>query len=130
MSKHFNELVDLQIFITANISFLDWEFVVKEKGGVPFVQVQFDAPNNYDPEKIDRQHCRKWQLSYWMTPTEVVQTCWAAIQRAVLHEASEQFKYKGQDIYNTHMRVDHLAKLRQCHDALEHRGEIEPALVS
>ena len=116
---------EIQDFFRRSISYLDWVFYIGRKGETIYLQVQFMAPNNYHPEQIDLQKCRKWQLSEWMIKTELVQTAWAAVQRAVLHEASEQFKYNDADIYNTHMNVELLCDMREhAEDALEHRGEI------
>jgi len=108
-------------FINDHIKYKDWTFKVGDKNGAMFLQVQFDAPDNFTG-KGERQHCRKFQLSEWMTPTEIVQTCWLAVQRAELHEAAEQFKYKGRDIFNTHISVDALAGI--CNgNFYEHRGD-------
>lgn len=125
MSEPYWKGIDaIRAFVNENIKYGDWEFVVKNKGETIYVQVQFMAPDNFKPGKsLERQYCRKWQLSVWMTPTEIVQTCWAAIQRAVLHEAAETFKYKGADIFNTHISVDKLAEIRKSKGAVEHRGE-------
>jgi hypothetical protein len=115
----------IKTFIAENIKYKDWEFYV---GVHPkddehcYVQLRFMAPDHIDPSKIEKQHCRKWQLSVWMTPTEIVQTCWAAVARAEMHEASELFLYKGADIFNTHVAVDALAEA--CHAGrYEHRGD-------
>ena len=112
---------EIKLFFAQRIRYLNWEFYVGQKDEAVYLQVRFSAPNNYHPTEIERQHCRKYLLSSWMTPTELVQTGWLAIQRAVLHEASEQFYYKGLDIFNTHINVERLADLRELDDALEHR---------
>lgn len=67
---------------------------------------------------------RKWKLSKWMTDTEIVQTLWAAVQRAILHEASELFRFDGQAIYDRHLSVHRLADLCRRDDALDGRDEI------
>lgn len=54
---------------------------------------------------------RKWRLSYFMTDTEIVQTAWAAVERALMHEAREMFKFKGLAIYNRHLNVHQLVAL-------------------
>jgi hypothetical protein len=113
---------ELTKFIRQHISYKDWEFYVGDKNGAMYLQIRFDAPDNANPLEISRQHCRKWMLSEWMTPTEVVQTCWAAVERAEIHEASENFKYKGFDIFNTHIHVDALTDVCDA-GSYEHRGE-------
>ena len=112
----------LKSFIQENIRYKDWEFFVGQSGDHCFVQVRFNAPDNKDPTRIEKQHGRKWQLSVWMSPTEVVQTCWAAVQRAELHEAAEKFLYKDADIYNTHLSADGLVGLCKS-NCYEHREE-------
>jgi hypothetical protein len=112
---------EIKDFVAKNIQYKDWKFVVNDKNGVVYVQIQFEAPDNFNGG-VEAQHCRKWQLSEWMTPTEIVQTCWAAVQRAEMHEAAEAFKYRGRDIFNTHINVEALAQV--CADRrYEHRGE-------
>jgi hypothetical protein len=88
----------------------DWEFHV---GGAatffdvvttnPFLQIRFFADG-------EMQHCRKWQLSFHMMPSEIVRTAWKAVLAAEEHEAAEQFRYKGVMIYNPHFDVDALVE--------------------
>lgn len=112
---------ELEEFIRKNITYKNWEFFVGDKNGVIYLQIKFDAADNFSGE-VEKQHCRKWQLSEWMTPTEVVQTAWAAVQRAEMHEAAENFKFKGYDVFNNHINVKALAEL--CDDGrYEHRPE-------
>lgn len=54
---------------------------------------------------------RKWKLSGFMTDTEIVQTAWAAVQRCLIHEASELFTYKDAPIFDRHISVDRLVEL-------------------
>lgn len=115
---------EISQFFADNIEYGDWAFHIGQKGDTIFLQLRFLSEDNYTPGKFDIQHCRKWQLSTWMTPTELVQTAWAATQRAVLHEAAEKFKFKGADIFNIHMNVDRLIDVRTGKDALEHRAEV------
>lgn len=123
-------LIEIKKFVAKNISYKDWEFYIGSKGETVYVQIRFDAPDHDNPTKIERQHCRKWQLSEWMTRTEIVQTCWAAVVRAEIHEAAETFKYKGADIFNTHISVDELVELCDA-GKYEHRGElVEPKKIS
>ena len=55
---------------------------------------------------------RKWFLSPYMTDTEVVRTAHKAYITAVMHEADENFLYRGVSIYDPHINVDDLVKLR------------------
>jgi hypothetical protein len=110
-------------FFDHQVKYKDWSFCIGQKGDAMYLQIQFNAPDNFSG-KIECQHCRKWQLSEWMTETELVQTAWAAVQRAELHEAAENFKFMGQDIFNTHLDARWLASLCQA-GKYEHRPEPE-----
>jgi hypothetical protein len=91
----------------------DWEFHVGKyenstitKGIIersPWLQIRFFADD-------EMQHCRKWQLSFHMTPSEIVRTAWKAVLAAEEHEAAERFRYKGVMIYNPHFDVDALVE--------------------
>jgi len=118
-------LEEIRSFVKEEIKYKDWEFHIGTKDNAIFLQVRFMAADNYHPEVTELQYCRKFQLSTWMTKTEIVQTAWLAVSRALLHEASEQFLYRGKDIFNTHMSVDKLWDVRTNPHALEHRAPKE-----
>ncbi len=107
-------------FVKDNISYKDWIFIVNDKNGAIYLQIQFLAPDNITGAN-ERQYCRKWLLSEYMTTSEIVETCWAAVQRAEIHEAAELFKYKGSDIYNRHISVDSLVELHKQENILDKR---------
>lgn len=125
----------IQQFVAENVKYKNWKFVVHEatvgpvkftglfdseaEPGTPYLeqsdikgmylQLEFNAPDNYNPSgPTTVQKSRKWQLSEWMTPSEIVQTCFAAVMRAETHEVAELFKYKDKDVYNRHIDVDQL----------------------
>lgn len=112
-------------FVSKNIKYKDWEFHIKHKGQTIYLQIQFISNNNkfkyFNPNGGDlgrenlpiRYYCRKWQLSNYMTKTEIVRTCHLAVIQAEIHEASELFKYKGIAVFNTHRDIDELAALKQ-----------------
>lgn len=109
-------LQQMKDFVAQNIAYKpDWEILVKDKNGVPYLQIQFVAADNMTgvPE---RQYCRKWQLTEHMTPTELVRTVHLAVIQAELHELDEQFKYKGKAIYNPHTDVEALVEIADRHD--------------
>lgn len=54
------------------------------------------------------QRCRKWQLSRFMTPTELVRTAYKAALTAEEHEVGEYFKYKNELIFCPHINVEAL----------------------
>lgn len=116
--------------VLADVHYLDWKFIVSpcysrldltidqdSMTGVPsqeenddlFLQVQFTAPDNVTgvPEL---QKGRKWLIEYGTLPTQIVQAAWLAVQRAIMHEAAEQFTYKGATIFNRHIDIEALVK--------------------
>ena len=76
-----------------------------------YLQIQFDAVDNLTGSEDYRSYCRKWYLSPHMTTQEIVRTAWLAYQGAVLHEASEQFKYKGEMIFGPHIDPEALVEV-------------------
>lgn len=104
--KTLNEIKE----IVAHIQFSNWEFIIKEKNGVPYLQIQFIGACN-DTGEPERQYCRKWQLSYHMVASEVVRTAYKAVLAAVEHEASENFYYKKARIFNPHVDVEALVEV-------------------
>lgn len=98
---------EMRKFVEETIRYKNYEFLVKEKNQVPFLQIQFIAPDNITG-KTERQYCRKWQLSEFMTKTEIVRTAFLAVVQAERHEIEENFKYCGVDIFNSHIGVDFL----------------------
>jgi hypothetical protein len=121
------DYAEVKKFFKKNVSYKDgWEFHIKKKktDGIEqdafYLQIQFIAADNFNG-KPERQFCRKWLLSEFMTPTELVRTAWLAVQQAERHEMEETFRYKGRDIYNSHLSVDSLAKLCDS-NSYEHRS--------
>jgi hypothetical protein len=86
------------------ISYRDWDIVFREEGARPYLQIQFMAPDCFTgiPE---RQYCRKWMLSRFMTKSEIVRSAYKAIEAAVLHELQEEFKFIGEPVYRPHIDV-------------------------
>jgi hypothetical protein len=64
---------------------------------------------------------RKWRLSVHMTDGEIVQTAWLAVVTALEHEAREQFKYKGEAVFDPHYDIDKLVALRRSADSIKER---------
>jgi hypothetical protein len=91
------------------------------EGGVrPYIQIACSGTDTATGEPMDWTG-RKWMLSGWMTDTEIVHTCWAAVQRAILHEASELFRFDDASIFDRHLSVHHLVELAGRSDALDAR---------
>lgn len=97
--------------IISKVDYLDWKIRLGEMGDGWFIQVQFDAPDS-ESGLIETQHCRKWYISKWMTDTEVVDTIYAAFERAVLHEFKETFRFDNRAIYNPHTSTE--ARYESC----------------
>jgi hypothetical protein len=90
--------------ITSHISYKDgWVFYIGGTDESPWLQIRFDAPDNDNPNITVPQQCRKWKLSPYMLPSEIVRAAWKAVLAAEEHEAAERFKLHGTDIFNPHV---------------------------
>lgn len=96
--------------IVSNIVYKDWRIRIGENNGYYFLQVLFDAPDNYTGD-ITEQRCRKWQLSQFMTKSELIRTAYKAVLTATEHEVGEHFRYKGELIYCPHVDVEALVEI-------------------
>lgn len=96
--------------VLKEVKFRDWDFYVGTIRDYPmYLQVRFlerDLESGSDGKKL--QTGRKWLLSHHMTRSEIVLTALKAVLTAVEHEAREEFKYKGQAIFNPHWDVEAL----------------------
>lgn len=83
---------------------------------VGYLQVEADMPDaaTGDPSE---ERGRKWMMSIWMTPSEVVQTAFKAVLTFVEHETRENFKYKGRAIFGPHFDVEKLVGLADLGEA-------------
>ena len=54
---------------------------------------------------------RKWFISFHMTDSEVVQTCFKAVLTAMEHEARERFTFRGTAVFGPHLDVYQLKAL-------------------
>jgi hypothetical protein len=109
--------------ILKQIKYKDWRFLLREKEGVMYLQIKFDAPDNYTGV-MEEQSCRKFMLSTAMVKSEIVETAWLAVQRAELHEAGENFWYKGVLPYCPHIDIDARVEMMR-----ENRIDVRPELV-
>ena len=95
--------------ILKDVTYRDWQFVVQEKGDGFLMQIRFMAPDATKPGSPPvLQTCRKWYVSSFACKAEVVRTAYKAVEAAVLHEAQEEFLYRGSAIYNPHLDPDTL----------------------
>ena len=110
-------LADIQAIVD-RIEYKDWIFRVltldrNEVGDLGFLlQARWMAPDaeNFRGEAI-QQISRKWFISAYSCEREIVDTAWALIERAEIHEAQEFFKYQGEAIFNRHIRPEALCKI-------------------
>lgn len=106
--------------ILSEITFKDWTFFLGEQeSGELYLQVIFNEIDSVTG-KLERQYCRQFALSNKMVKQEVVRTAWKAIEAAVLHEASENFKYRGRTIYGPHIDPDALWEVAR---RVDYRGK-------
>ena len=90
--------------LLANVSYKDWDIVFREEGARPYLQIQFMAPDSFTGV-VERQYCRKWMLSRFMTDSEVVRTAYKAIEAAVIHEMQEDFRFLGEPVFRPHFDI-------------------------
>ena len=90
---------------------LDFKLATHPDSDKPYLQVVCDDGFDTKTGAPASWKGRKWDLSYYATDTEIVQTAWAAIQRALIHEASELFKFKDCAVYDRHISVHRLVEL-------------------
>ena len=99
----------------ADVSFRDWQFLLRLDGARPYLQVA--APDD------GGWASRKWFLSPHMTHSEIVQTAFKAVLTATEHEVREAFRYKGHAVYSPHYDVERLVELLSTDAALELRSD-------
>ena len=85
-------------------SYGNWKILLRLDDDRPYVQIKFEDACAFSGV-VEEQSCRKWMLSYHMCDSEVIQTVYAAIERAVIHEAKEKFKFENKTIFNPHRSV-------------------------
>jgi L-rhamnose mutarotase len=106
--------------ILSEVSFMDREFHLGEKNGVLFLQMRY-MDKDVDTGQLEEQFCRKWQLSRYMTKSELVQTAFKAALTSQEHIAREFFRYKGAAVFGPHYDVDQLVELCQSKSHLDLR---------
>jgi hypothetical protein len=107
--------------ILGKVKYKNWKFHLERRTSGSLddenydvaLQVMFLAPDNETGGEPVLQKGRKWFLSRYSCPTEVIQTAWAAVHRAELHEIQEQFLYRGTSIWNNHVDVDALVEINE-----------------
>lgn len=87
--------------IVSQISFKDWQFKVDTLGDGFFIQVQFQDLD-HDTGELSLIKGRKWYISKFAIPDEVVKTCWVAVDMVLRHEALECFLVNGIAPFHPH----------------------------
>lgn len=107
--------------IIDHCTFDRWQILLKSDGNRLYMQVE--DPNGVDNVTNEPLPWagRKWFLSQHMCVSEIVRTCYKAVQTAAMHELDEKFKYRGVAIYDPHRNVDLLVMIDQGVDALDTR---------
>jgi hypothetical protein len=118
---------DALVSLVRNIEFRNWTMRVGDMGDGWFLQVEFPAT---DTESGLESTCRgrKWYVSAWSTPEEVVKTCWLAIEVALRHEAMEDFKYRGHAIFHPHTSLPALVFGQEAYTRV-HRPDPEVQMI-
>lgn len=108
--------------ILGRVQFPGYAFrIVGDFARSAYLQAVFDAPCS-EQGSTTTQTTRKWLLSRYMTPSELVQTAFKCVLTSIEHEAREQFTYKGAAIFGPHFDVERLVLLCGTSDALEVRS--------
>ena len=106
--------------ILEKISFPKMLLEIHTKNDVPYLQLRCRGTCNVTGEPSEWTS-RKWMMSEHMTTGEVVQTAFKAILTSLEHEAREQFRYRGQPIFDPHYNIDKLVQLRMDPNSIEGR---------
>jgi hypothetical protein len=96
---------DLQNIVD-RCQFHPWKINLGLDGERFFIQVEDPVgTDNFTGEPLPWKS-RKWFVSPHMCVSEVVRTCYKAVQNAMEHELDERFTYCGVAIYDPHRNVD------------------------
>lgn len=117
-------MIDLYLRTQAllgDIHYPGLDFEVRKEEGRAQIRVKcYGGKCNVTGKRMD-WNGRWWRLSHHMTDSEIVATCFKAILTALEHEARESFTFKGQPVYDSHLSVHQLAKLRADRSGLDVR---------
>ena len=101
-----------------------WFFNVADRGDYLTLQVRFSAPDLVTgcPEY---QNGRKWLVSRYSTPSELVTTAFKAVLTAEEHEIRESFRYRGKMIFGPHFNVEALVSVAGSTECREDPRSVE-----
>ena len=94
---------------------LDTQFsllIEKDKisGDRIYLQISYDCVDTKTGEK-ETYKGRKFYLSSYMTPDEVMKTAYSAFEMAIKYEVMEGFKIRGLPLFNPHTPYTEIIKL-------------------
>lgn len=118
-----NQSLQRLINIVQDISFPGYGLEVKIKGSTPYLQLSCQDMCAKTGKPYTWKS-RKWMLSYHMTQSEVVQTCFLAVKTAMMHEVHELFKWRNEPVFRPHFDVTALHSLSAT-EQIEVRNEQE-----
>ncbi len=95
--------------ILNEVTFRDWSFRLEPLGDGFFLQARF-TEKNHVTGKEEPQGGRKWYVSSWSVPNEIVQTALKAVVTAAEHETRENFTVNGHAVLGPHFNHDAWAK--------------------
>jgi hypothetical protein len=109
--------------IVGHCKYPGFEIQVKIDKDSDRLYLQVYCPHDFDNDTGQEVSWtgRKWMLSPYMCKNELVNTAFAAVERAVIHEMREKFKYRGEAIFNTHLDPDKLVDFVRNRDNINER---------
>lgn len=102
--EHLSPKVEAMVSIFDRIDYKDWEYEYRTISGsneMFLFRMVFHAPCVIS-NKISRQACREWVLTYDMKEFQVIDTVFKAIRQAEEHECRENFYFKKKRIFDPH----------------------------
>lgn len=105
--------------LVALVEFEAYRFKIGGRYGTPYLQAIYDEPDIITKE-VETQHTRKWQLSFEMVKSEIIQTAFKCVLTSMEHRAREGFKYRGRRVFGPHFDVDALWEIAD--RKLDYRG--------
>lgn len=91
--------------LTQNMTYKNWDYKIKLDGNRPYLQIEFMDVDS-DTGEFGLQTSRKYQLSAYMTDSEIIQTALLATIVAEQHEVREYFTYDNARLYGPHTSAE------------------------
>ena len=103
--------------ILDKVTYLDWAWEIQSLGYQHIEDTSIELPHKgwliqccfrspcADTGVMIAQKGRKWYVSPHAVTSEVVRTCFLAVQTAMEHEIRECFRYNGAQVFGPHIAV-------------------------